>query len=346
MNELPTCAREGCNNKVNLHKNKFCSMSCSSKTNYYPKRNTFTFTGQSHTPKSRKKISEGNKGKFSPLKGKTYEQIHGAENAKKLREQHSLSKMGDKNPAKRPEVGKKISEVLTKAYAEGRLKSWTDGLTKETDERIRKSAEKCSKTKQQQIKDGTYRPSTLGMKYKLNLTLEQKAKRTEANIKTWKDPETRRKRIEGISKALKGKPKSKEHNKKISIRAKERMSNIQYKEKLMKKIFKSCEMKPNKLEQQFDTLLQKNFPNEWKYVGDGYTFIGGKCPDFLNVNGEKKLIELFGTYWHMERPKLTKQQAESLRVNHFAKYGFKTLVIWENELKHPNQVINRIRSWQ
>ena len=96
--------------------------------------------------------------------------------------------------------------------------------------------------------------------------------------------------------------------------------------------------KPNKIEKQFLALLNKYYPKEWKYVGDGNCWIVGKNPDFLNVNGQKKLIELFGDYWH------TKKE-EKERINHFAKYGFKTLVVWQSELKNKEQVLDRINNF-
>lgn len=141
--------------------------------------------------------------------------------------------------------------------------------------------------------------------------------------------------------------KNSQYREKIRTGVKKVWLNPMYREATLKKIFEGRKIKPNKAEIKLDNLLQQKFPNEWKYVGDGYTWIVGKNPDFLNINGQKKLIELFGDYWHSEKLiGLTKQQAESLRVNHFAKYGFKTLIVWEHELKNPNQVTNKIKQFQ
>jgi G:T-mismatch repair DNA endonuclease (very short patch repair protein) len=35
-------------------------------------------------------------------------------------------------------------------------------------------------------------------------------------------------------------------------------------------------------------------------------------------------------------------EEEQQKINHYAKYGFQTLVIWEHELKDINNVMNRI----
>jgi G:T-mismatch repair DNA endonuclease (very short patch repair protein) len=61
------------------------------------------------------------------------------------------------------------------------------------------------------------------------------------------------------------------------------------------------------------------------------------------VNGQKKIIELFGDYWHgKERTGKNKKGVEKERINCFAKYGYQTLIIWEHELKDINIVINKI----
>lgn len=93
--------------------------------------------------------------------------------------------------------------------------------------------------------------------------------------------------------------------------------------------------KPNKKELQFDKLLQDNFPNQWKYVGNGEITIGGKCPDWVNINGQKAVIELFGEYWHQEEEIPEKEKD-------YIKYGFRMLVIWSQELKHPQDVIQKV----
>lgn len=98
---------------------------------------------------------------------------------------------------------------------------------------------------------------------------------------------------------------------------------------------KRPKIKPNKPEKNLLNLLNTYFPKEWKYTGNGEIWIGNRNPDFLNVNGEKSVIELFGNYWHK------KDNAEQ-RIRHYSKYGFKCLVIWESEMKDIN-VINKIK---
>jgi G:T-mismatch repair DNA endonuclease (very short patch repair protein) len=94
-------------------------------------------------------------------------------------------------------------------------------------------------------------------------------------------------------------------------------------------------IKPNKLELKFNKLLQQFLPGEYKYVGDGEFILAGKCPDFVNVNGQKKIIELFGDYWH-------KGQTGKNRINLFQQYGYQTLIIWEKELENKELLRDRI----
>jgi len=84
---------------------------------------------------------------------------------------------------------------------------------------------------------------------------------------------------------------------------------------------------PNKMECILQRILNVMFPGEWKYVGDGQVIISGKCPDFINVNGRKKIVELFGNYWH------TPEEAEDRKAI-FKRFGYETLIVWEHELKN------------
>lgn len=80
----------------------------------------------------------------------------------------------------------------------------------------------------------------------------------------------------------------------------------------------------------------------FEFVGDFSTWIGGKNPDFLNKNNNK-IIEMFGDYWHSEKiTGLTKIKHENERKDHFIKFGYSILIIWEHELKNINKVTNKI----
>lgn len=139
-----------------------------------------------------------------------------------------------------------------------------------------------------------------------------------------------------IAKALKNKPKSLAHRNKLSNVKKEQWNNMSEKERTsrLKKWWNN--RSPNKMEQQLDCLLKKYFGDRYRYVGDGSLFIAGKNPDFIGHG--KRIIELFGRYWHQSKD-------EEERHNHFAKYGYRTLIIWDNEMKDLSSVLKRLESF-
>jgi len=105
------------------------------------------------------------------------------------------------------------------------------------------------------------------------------------------------------------------------------------------KRLKGNRQSPNKSEKLLNKILQKVFPNEYKFVGNGKMIIGEFCPDFININGQKKIIELYGDYWH--RPSKFGERNKR-RLNTYKKYGYKTLIIWEHELKDIDKLIHKI----
>jgi very-short-patch-repair endonuclease len=104
----------------------------------------------------------------------------------------------------------------------------------------------------------------------------------------------------------------------------------------MEKMAKAWNIKPNKPETIILNLLNDLYPGEWKYTGDFSFTINGKSPDFTNCNGQKKVIEFNGTYWH-------RNDIPGEREKVFAEFGYDTLIIWENEMEDISSVIHRIR---
>lgn len=103
----------------------------------------------------------------------------------------------------------------------------------------------------------------------------------------------------------------------------------------VQRIVAARHIKPNKAEVTLLKLLETLFPNQWKYVGDGAFVVGRLNPDFVNINGRKQIIELFGDYWH-------KPEEEERRRKVFAEYGFVTLIIWERDLGDVDVVASKI----
>jgi len=102
--------------------------------------------------------------------------------------------------------------------------------------------------------------------------------------------------------------------------------------------------KPNSKELRLDEILEKHFPSEYKYNGgfDCQVMLGGLIPDFINVNGKKHVVELFGTYWHTERLR-TWKQTEFGRKSILSQLGYRCTVIWDTELKDEEAVVEKIK---
>lgn len=103
---------------------------------------------------------------------------------------------------------------------------------------------------------------------------------------------------------------------------------------------------PNKPEKFLYEVFQRLFPNQIRYTGDGKDenfIIAGKCPDFTFTDGQKKIIEFFGGWWHGEgRTGVPNEQHEQERIDLFAKHGYQTLVIWEHELENIGTLQDRL----
>lgn len=92
---------------------------------------------------------------------------------------------------------------------------------------------------------------------------------------------------------------------------------------------------PNKEETYLINLFKEhNIP--YKFVGDGKIIIENRCPDFINYNGQKKIIEFFGEHWH-------KIEDEQIKRDIYSKYGYETLFIWGKELKNKKELLNKVK---
>ena len=99
-----------------------------------------------------------------------------------------------------------------------------------------------------------------------------------------------------------------------------------------------AEERPNKAELRLQQIFEKhNLP--YRYVGNGSFWIGSYNPDFVNVDGKKQVIELFGERWHSG----IFEPAE--RIERFREYGFDTLIIWEKELDNQAKLVKKVRKF-
>jgi len=84
--------------------------------------------------------------------------------------------------------------------------------------------------------------------------------------------------------------------------------------------------KPSLIEIQFANRLELEFPRQWKYVGDGQVWIGGKNPDFINIDGYKLLIEAYTPYFKNKDYGSVDNYIQQ-RYSHFKSYGFTTIFV-------------------
>ena len=100
----------------------------------------------------------------------------------------------------------------------------------------------------------------------------------------------------------------------------------------IKKIFNSVNRRPTTYEIRIKVILEKLYPNEWVYTGNGKLWIGypPKNPDFIHRN-KNLIIEVYSIYF-----KILNFGSENkyilYRYHSFLKNGFKTIFFNENEI--------------
>ena len=102
--------------------------------------------------------------------------------------------------------------------------------------------------------------------------------------------------------------------------------------------------KPNKAEQRLEAFLTREFPGMWAYTGDGRVVLNGYVPDFMNTNGAKAILELFGDYWHSGID-VVWHRTELGRIMAYNSLGFRCLVIWEDELNDEVALRRKLKSF-
>jgi len=118
-------------------------------------------------------------------------------------------------------------------------------------------------------------------------------------------------------------------------------------DKMVKAILAGSHLRPTIAEIKLSKLIEQICPGEYEYSGNDSgidsSIIAGMCPDFTNRNHQKKVIEMFGDYWHSEEVTgRTRQEEEQRKVKNFAAFGFKCLIVWESELSNPEKVLEKI----
>ncbi len=280
------------------------------------------FYGKHHSKETKERLSELRKGCIGAFLGKK----HSEETKKKISENHK----GFMGRTHSEETKKKIKERLIPYQFKCGHIPWTKGKKlPEVSERLRNNKfmlgyKHTEETKQKMSK------AKLGKKF----TEEHKKNMSIAKKGRIFSLEHKRK----LSESLQRRMKNEIFKKKILEAIKKYWLNPESKEKLIKRNYILLHSEPNKTETKLNDILNDLQPNEWKYVGNGQIIINGKCPDFININGKKLIIELFGNYWH-------KGQNPQDRMDCFSPFGYKSLIIWENELKELNSLKIKINNF-
>lgn len=116
--------------------------------------------------------------------------------------------------------------------------------------------------------------------------------------------------------------------------------------RLRQKPFPRYYTKPERI---FEEICKKH-NQPFRYTGDGSLWIGKDKvlnPDFIQADGEKVVIEIFGDYWHspLLNYKLREDANPNYREKHYNKYGWQCIFFWETDLKRADAeqfVLNKL----
>jgi len=130
-----------------------------------------------------------------------------------------------------------------------------------------------------------------------------------------------------------------EHREKVRQASLRQWANPETRDRIIKSILEV--RSPNKVEIKVLNWLNEQLGNEWKFVGDGQIIIGGCCPDFINTNGKKLIVEFYGAFFH-------KPQEEGYKKKIYAQFGYDTFAIWSKDIQNSTNralLFDRLKAW-
>lgn len=205
------------------------------------------------------------------------------------------------------------------------------------------------------ISEGTKKGWTLQARAKMScdrtghlVSQETREKIRQALLNVWSNPENRERILSNTTsletnekrrQSMLGKKCTLEHRRKVSEASKRQWQDPKIKDKMIKGWLKGIQAKPNKAERKLNEIIQSIQKKEYALnVRGNIMILGGKVPDFVNINGKKRLIELYGNYFH-------KDENPNDRIKYFRKFGYNTLIIWESELANKEKLAIKVRKW-
>jgi very-short-patch-repair endonuclease len=260
------------------------------------------------------------------------------------------ARMSENAPAKRPEVRKKISQ--SKMGVTPSLET----IRKMSESRIGKSCPPEVREKIRLSQKGKPRPQTIGErngfygKHHSNASKEQMIMSRDGKHFAVPMPKCRicgkelTSRTAEYCRKHQGETIKGDNNPSRRPEVIEKIKGYWEDVEFVRMMMKKRHAKPNKQERKLNKILLEITSGEYHInVKADILVVGSKIPDFVNVNGQKKLIELFGDYWHGEsRTGISEEEHEKERMNFFAQYGYETLIIWEHELENVDKLKKKI----
>ena len=241
---------------------------------------------------------------------------------------------------KDPEFAKGVSESLRgQARSEVQKRNISEGTSRSmTEERKQRTSDALmghvhSEETLKKISDSCNEAVTDEKRRRLSEALEGNQNALGHTL----SEENRQLIAKAASEANLGREMSEEAKNLIAEKARERWSDPVFKQKALELWAASMHMRPTQPELYVQATLDEPFPGEWEYTGDGRVWLDGRNPDFMNVNGKKQVIEVFGMFWHEE-------SEEAERIAHYKKLGFDCLVVWEYDTLNEDQVVDAIKS--
>lgn len=179
------------------------------------------------------------------------------------------------------------------------------------------------------------------------VTLEAREKMRQGTKARMSDPAHR----EQISQKLKGRTLTSEHKEKIGRRSRAawadgRIGGADW----LKKVLTGMRQRPTKPEGELTAILNQHFLGHFVYNGDFSqgVMLNHLVPDFINTNGQKQVIEVFGRMFHDPekawKPIRYKATAEG-RIRAYETVGYHCLILWEEEFADPSAVLLKLRNF-